>query len=188
MTSLTDVAELDPLEELLLAAGRGDRQAFSRLYKLSASRLLAISLRILRQREPAEEVLQEAFITIWKKASQYRPERGRPLSWMGTIVRHRATDTLRSQAREPRVQANLDDVIAGSLGADIATETPFDHVDEDLRGCMEKLQTKQQKAIMLAYYYGHTHEELAVELDTPLGTVKSWVRRGLLQLKECLDQ
>ena len=97
VTSLTDVAELDPLEELLLAAGRGDRQAFSRLYKLSASRLLAISLRILRQREPAEEVLQEAFITIWKKASQYRPERGRPLSWMGTIVRHRATDTLRSQ-------------------------------------------------------------------------------------------
>lgn len=188
VTSLTEVAELDPLEELLVASGQGDRQAFARLYNLSASRLLAISIRILHQREPAEEVLQEAFITIWKKASQYSPERGRPLSWMGTIVRHRAIDQLRSQNREPRSKASLDDVIDGNLGSDIATETPFDQIDEGLRGCLEKLNAKQQKAIVLAYYYGHTHEELASTLDTPLGTVKSWVRRGLLQLKECLDQ
>ncbi len=188
MTSATHIAELDPLEELLLAAGRGDRDAFARLYNLSASRLLAISMRILRQREPAEEVLQEAYITIWKKASQYHPDRGRPLSWMGTIVRHRAIDQLRSQNREPRSQASLDDLIEGGLGADIATEAPFDRIDDGLRGCLEKLQSKQQKAIVLAYYYGHTHQELASSLDTPLGTVKSWVRRGLLQLKECLDQ
>ena len=188
VTSVTHVTELDPLEELLVAAGRGDRQAFARLYNLSASRLLAIALRILRQREPAEEVLQEAYLTIWKKASQYHPDRGRPLAWMGTIVRHRAIDLLRSQNREPRSHTGFDDVIEGGLGDDVATEAPFDQIDESLRGCLEKLQSKQQKAIVLAYYYGHTHEELVSALDAPLGTVKSWVRRGLLQLKECLDE
>ena len=188
MTSVTNVSEIDPLEELLEASGRGDRQAFARLYNLSASRLLPIALRILRQRESAEEVLQEAYITIWKKAGQYHPDRGRPLAWMGTIVRNRSIDAVRSRDREPRSEASLDDVIDAGLGAELTIETPYDAIDSGLRGCLELLQAKQQKAIVLAYYYGHTHEELANSLDTPLGTVKSWVRRGLLQLKECLDQ
>jgi RNA polymerase sigma-70 factor (ECF subfamily) len=188
VTSVTNVSELDPLEELLTAAGRGDRQAFTRLYNLSASRLLPIALRILRQREPAEEVLQEAYLTIWKKAGQYHPDRGRPLAWMATIVRNRAIDTLRSQNREPRSAASLDDLIEAGLGEELAADAPYDHIDSSLRGCLEKLQTKQQKAIVLAFYYGHTHEELASKLESPLGTVKSWVRRGLLELRECLDQ
>ena len=187
MTSLTNVSELDPLEELLIAAGRGDRESFARLYNLSASRLLPIALRILRQREPAEEVLQEAYLTIWNKASQYSRDRGKPLAWMGTIVRHRAIDQLRRQNREPRSAVSLDDVYESGL-AEQLSEAPFDQVDVGLRGCLEQLQAKQQKAIVLAFYYGHTHEELASSLDTPLGMVKSWVRRGLLQLKECLDQ
>ncbi len=175
------VAEIDSLGPLLQATAEGDKEAFARLYQLSSGRLFAIALRVTRSRDIAEDVLQDAFVTIWRKAGQYYPDRGAPMAWMTTIVRSRAIDALRrrpAEAPEPEVEkAPVDQEAAwintGSL---------------EMRGCLDKLPENHRKALLLAYYYGLTHVELAEELNAPLGTVKSWVRRGLLQLKECVDQ
>ncbi len=176
------VTELDSLGPLLQATAQGDRQSFARVYQLASGRLFAIALRITRRREAAEDVLQEAFVTIWRKAGQYYPDRGSPMAWMTTIVRSRAIDYLRSkpaEAPEPEVEA---------APADDRNDAWESLGTLEIRRCLDALPDNQRKAILLAYYYGMTHTELAAELAAPLGTVKSWVRRGLLQLKECVDQ
>ncbi len=184
MATAVGVAELDTLNELLTACAEGDRSAFARLYKLSAPMMFAIALRTLRQRDLAEEVLQDAFIAIWNKAAQFDPDRGQAMAWMITIVRRKAIDTLRAKGRQPKVTATLED-LAEVLPDPAASKPSFAGAMEQ---CQERLKVQQQQAIRMAYYYGLTHEELAVQLKSPLGTTKSWVRRGLLQMKECLDQ
>ena len=183
-----NVSELETLADLLFAAGQGDRRAFARLYKLSAPTLFAVAMRLLRRRELAEEVVQEAYVAIWRKAGQYQLGRGQPMAWMVAVVRNRAIDRLRSQTREPDVAANLDDMADFLPGETRGAADPTTAVGASLRECLGRLKVSQQRAILLAYYHGLTHEELATRLEAPLGTVKSTVRRGLLQLKECLDQ
>ena len=187
MKGLSDIADLDPLEDLLAATARGDKAAFQRLYTLSAPRLYPIVRRLLVAREAADEVLQEAYVLIWRKATQYRSEKGRPMAWMATIARNCAIDRLRSEAREPRHIEPWDE--AAEVKADPAarSQSPMERVDPSLQKCLAKLPEKQRDAILLAYYHGMTHEELAAHMQVPLGTVKSWVRRGLLQLRDCLD-
>ncbi len=181
-------AEQETLGDLLLATGRGDQQAFARVYRLSASSLFAIALRTLHQRDLAEDVLQDAYLAIWKNARQFDPDRGQAMAWMITILRHRAIDRLRSRNRAPQTVATLDDIAELASHSEDGRSTFGSSVSLALRGCLEKLKDKQQEAIRLAYYYGLTHEEMADRLGSPLGTVKSWVRNGLLQLKECLDR
>lgn len=180
------VAE-DSLATLLEASARGDRAAFARIYALTSGRLLALALRIVKRRELAEEVLQDAYVTIWRKAGQQRSGHA-PFGWMTTIVRHRAIDFLRSQ------RAKQDNTIA--LDAESLERLAFDCADTDavlelasarMRVCLAGLNGDHRQAIVLAFYFGLTHDEIASELDTPLGTIKSWVRRGLLQLKGCID-
>ena len=184
----SNVSELETLADLLLAVGQSDRRAFARLYKLSAPTLFAIAVRLLRRRELAEEVMQEAYVAIWRKAGQYQLGRGQPMAWMIAIVRNRAIDRLRRQAREPNVAANLDDLTEFLPNENRGAADPTSAVGASLRECLDRLKESQQRAILLAYYHGLTHEELAKRLDAPLGTVKSTVRRGLLRLKECLEQ
>ncbi len=188
MATAVGVAELDTLNELLIASAQGDRSAFTRLYKLSAPMMFAIALRTVRQRDLAEDILQDAFVTIWSKAAQFDPARGQPMAWMITIVRRKAIDKLRAKARQPNESANLDDLAEvlpdpATGGASFASAAAA-----ALEQCLGRLKAEPQKAIRLAYFYGLTHEELADQMKSPLGTTKSWVRRGLLQIKECLDQ
>ena len=174
--------------DLLIAAGHGDRGAFARLYDASAPTLFAVSLRTLRRRDLAEDVLQEAFLTIWRKARQYRPDRGHPLAWMIAIVRNRAIDRLRAESRAGGPPVAYEENF-GTAPVDEPGEPPIPgDLAQSIRTCIELLKNNYRKSILLAYYYGLTHEELAARLKTPLGTVKSWVRRGLNQLKGCLDQ
>lgn len=177
----------DLLVELLAATADGDRAAFARLYQESSGRLFAVALRILRRRDLAEDVLQDAYLTIWKKAGQYQAERGRPLAWMATIVRYRAIDRLRTGSRMPDAQPSAADIETFEAAGDCDGWQEPQAITIGIRRCLERLQPKQRDAILLAFYHGFTHEELAVRLDVPLGTVKSWVRRGLMQLKDCLD-
>lgn len=172
----------DQLCTLLLAVGKGDRQAFAAVYQASASRLYPVALKMLRQQEAAEDVLQEAFISIWRKAEQFDPDRGEPLGWMTTIVRNCAIDRLRSQRR-------TSNTVELSEAPEIAVPEPnvSPQMAISMRACLQQLEENQRKAILFTYYYGMTHEELATRLDAPLGTVKSWVRRGLLQLRGCLE-
>ena len=180
--------ESEPLVGLLAATARGNRDAFSQLYRETSPKFFAIALNMVRRRDLAEEILQEAYLAIWRRASLYSPARGGPSAWMASIVRYRAIDRLRAQKRTAsEVSAPEGDVDA--VADRSVLDIPVDFSDAiSLQGCLSGLAEKQRNAILLVYYYGLTHEELAERLKAPLGTVKTWVRRGLLQLKDCMAQ
>jgi RNA polymerase sigma-70 factor, ECF subfamily len=173
----------DEFELLLNATAAGDRVAFAELYRRAGPKLFGITRRLMRRRELAEDVLQEAFVRIWQKAYLFDPGRGEAMAWLVSLVRRCALDRLRQQRGQGVETAVLiedaaDEVVAVSL-------VPS---SRDLERCLGELQTAQKRAILLSYVYGLTHDELAERLAAPLGTVKSWIRRGLLELKECLER
>lgn len=176
-------ARTDAMTVLLQAAGRGDQAAFERLYRLTSSRLLAVALRFLRDRGLAEDVLQEAFVAIWQHASDFSPDRSAASTWMTTIVRNRCLDRLRIQPREVCLGEDEDgsQFIAGiadsgpgpeELGVERQSRGRFDRLLQALPG-------HYRQALTLAYCHGFTHAEISRHLAVPLGTAKSWVRRGL---------
>ncbi len=175
----------EALESLLAATALGDRQAIARIYELAGPRLFSIALRMLQRRDAAEDVIQESFVAIWRKAGQYDGTKGAPLAWMAGIVRHRAIDRLRAEQRHPRSVPDWQDIAESATGGQ---SEPLGQGELHVRDCVGELVENQRKALIMAYYYGLTHEELADHLGAPLGTVKSWIRRGLLQLKECVDR
>jgi RNA polymerase sigma-70 factor (ECF subfamily) len=169
--------ETHSLESLLRRVGAGDMQAFSSLYGLSAGRLLAIALRILRDQQAAEDAVQEAFLRIWRNAGRYDPARGAPLAWMGVIARNAALDLIdRRPPPEPVSAADTAELAVA------AVEPP----DARLGQCLKRLPADQARAIVTMYNEGLSHSELADRLAVPLGTAKSWVRRGTQSLKECM--
>lgn len=181
----------DELSHLLAATGRGDRAAFARLYHICAPHLYGLLLRMLRQREWAEEALQDCFIRVWQRADSYEPARGEPLAWLSTVARYRALDLLRMRRPEGEMPADSDQD-SGSAGLatpesedPLALVTTGEGVDR-LGECLKRLPREQRLAVLMAYYHGYTHGELAQALQAPLGTVKSWVRRGLQHLRECM--
>ena len=181
------VQDSDDLVPLLDGTARADRHAFGELYRLTSPRLFAVALRLLRERELAQDVLQEAYLAIWQKAGDYRAERGQPLAWMAGIVRNRSIDRLRQLQRQAAGQESLR-ATAPNPDWEARLRDHEATMARGLRDCLGQLQENQRKAIQLAYYYGLTHEELAEAMNAPLGTVKSWVRRGLLQLKDCFEE
>lgn len=179
--------EQDELMGLLIAVAREDRHAFQRLYEKISGRMFGLCLKLASQRDLAEEAVQDAFVQIWHNASEYHNDRGAPLSWMMTIARYRTLDLMRSRkSKATDGDANLDkaeDQREGPL------DTSLRSADSAvLTGCIEELSDVQRDSILLSYYRGFTHDELAVALSSPIGTVKSWVRRGLMALKRCLER
>jgi len=174
------------LFRLMRRVGQRDHAAFQDLYRVTAPQLFAIGLRILKQRELAEDVLQESFISIWERAVDYDSVRGTPMSWLATIVRHRAIDALRRLGARPEGWSETDEALVNLVaGADSASDRRM--VLGALGRCLDQLEPKPRDAVVYAYAYGYTHEELAERLKAPLGTVKSWIRRSLERLKACLD-
>lgn len=176
-----------PLEDLLLAVAGGERDAFAALYRASAPQLFALALRILKRRDAAEEVLQEAFVNVWRHAVDYRPERGTAMGWMATIVRNRALDRLRRARPETPLEAAPERHSWADPAPDPLASATMSESARRLDTCLEQLEEGPRHAIRLAYYEGLTHEALSARLGAPLGTVKSWVRRGLIRLKTCLE-
>ena len=179
-------SEARSLSDLLGAVAAEDRSAFAPLYEAISAKLFGVTLRILRNRQQAEEVLQEVYIRIWRRAVDYRPEKGTPMTWMITIARHRALDRRRQQKPElPLDEADgygeTADPEPGPLAQAISSEQ-----SRALAACLDELAAEQRGCITLAYREGFTHAELATRFDTPLGTGKSWIHRGLRHLKECL--
>ncbi len=167
------------------ATARGDPVAFRALYEQTATHLFSVAMRILNRRDRAEEVLQDAFINIWRRAGDWQPERGAAQTWLTSIVHHRAIDLIR---REARLQPLGDDYAEQpDPGPDAAAQVGALEDRRRLEKCIAELDPNAQKAIRLAYWHGLTHEQLAQRLDAPVGTIKSWVRRGLIRLKGCLD-
>lgn len=181
----------DPYElpALLMAVARGDSTAFARLYATTSPRLFALLRRMLQRTDWAEEVLQDCYVRIWKKSDTYDPERGAPMAWLLTIARYRALDLLRS--RRPEVtESSLAEGGARIVEGVDADRSESYAVEREgigrLAECMEGLAAESRRIILLAYYEGYTHAELSRRVGAPMGTVKSWLRRGLQQLRECL--
>ncbi|SOZ13935.1 RNA polymerase sigma factor, sigma-24 [Cupriavidus taiwanensis] len=184
-------ASPDRLEELLRAVAVGERQALRAIYDLTATKLFGLALRITGRRDWAEDVVQESFVSIWHHAGDYRPQLAAPMTWMTAIVRNRALDCLRraAAARVPQT-AELEQDLAEWLADDAAGPAELAEASQQARAlnrCLQRLEQSQRQAIMLAYLQDLSHAELAERLRAPLGTVKSWIRRGLERLRSCME-
>jgi RNA polymerase sigma-70 factor, ECF subfamily len=170
----------DPLRELLRATGLGDQIAFAELYRLTSGKLYAIASRMLRRADTASEALQEAYLQIWRQSDRYDPAKGQPIHWMAAIIRGVCIDMLRSSKSRLSPGSDLDEVEE--------VIPPHDIVSTDIERCLRQLDAMQSKAILMAFYYGFSHAELAKMFGVPLGTMKSTIRRGLASLRQCLDE
>ncbi len=180
------------LQQLLSRVALGDRAAFRRLYDVTAPSLFGVALRIVRQRERAEEVLQDAFVNAWHRASGYQAALSQPMTWLTAIVRNRALDELRSGARHSA--DSLEDETSGTT-VDIEETKPgplglLEQAADTLaiRDCLDAIDGPQRQCLALAYYQGYSHSEVAGHIGSPIGSVKVWLRRGLDKLKRCLDR
>jgi len=187
------------LSRLLARAGLGDRAAFATLYERTSSHLFAVVLRINRDRAQAEDILQEVYVNVWRAASSFDAAQSQPLTWLTSIARNRAIDSLRRMQTQPQVRA------AGSPADSRESEDNdvYDTVADESPGpldllsraaearslatCMDRLSATQRQSVALAFFQGLSHAEIAAQMHQPLGTIKSWVRRSLAALKSCLQ-
>jgi len=175
------------LAPLMARIAAGDETAFSALYERTHAKLFGICRRILNDAGLAEEVLQEVYVTVWQRARTYDPGKASPVAWMAVIARNRAIDRLRKADRG----AHESDAALADLASD--EPSPFDRLSASderrrLQDCLRQLDVRRRKVIAAAFYTGVTYAVLAERAGVPLGTIKTWVRRGLLQLRDCLDR
>lgn len=172
--------ELDSLMTLITG---GDQQAFARFYDQTSHRVYGLVLRVLRDRVMSEEVTQEVFFEIWRKAPQFDRNRGAALSWIMTIAHRRAVDRVRKEARHARGHPALPDT-----DFDVVVETVEASLDHRrVRKALDTLSPLQREVVVLAYYTGYTYRQVAEHLDIPLGTMKTRMRDGLLRLRATLE-
>ncbi|TBL83405.1 sigma-70 family RNA polymerase sigma factor [Hafnia alvei] len=181
--------DIEPLTRLIQEAARGNRAAFEDLYRQTSPRLYSVAVQILRNPTWAQDILQESFITIWHKAATYQPGLSSPQTWLTHIVRNRAIDGLRSGSA--RYEIPTDDQFDTEMSDNGINDDPLQHIQDNvqnlrLKECLAGLPSDQQQTVVLAYYQGLSHGEVSAFLHQPLGTIKSWIRRGLEQLKGCL--
>ena len=177
---------------LIDRVGQRDEAALRLLYDSASPRLFGLALRVVRQREWAEDALQEAFITIWRVAGDYRASLSPPMAWMGLIVRSRSLDLLRRRtADRAQLTQEFDDVMADTLASDGPSPMDITEAIEQawaLQQCLQQLEGRQREVVSLAYLRDLSHGELAEQLKLPLGTVKTWIRRGLEKLRVCMTR
>jgi len=183
-------------ESTLEACARGERSALRALYDRESRRLLGVALRIVRDRHAAQDVLQDAFLQIWQRATTYQRALGSARGWVYTVVRHRALDEVRRAGRETAVGDDIDAFAdqhasrhrTNETGNEAADESRSARVDADLlKRCLDALDERKRECVVYAFVEGYTHEQISQRLATPVGTVKSWIRRGLISLKACLS-
>ncbi|MGB8758140.1 MAG: sigma-70 family RNA polymerase sigma factor [Pseudolabrys sp.] len=176
---------------IVAALGRipaGDRAALQTVYRLTSAKLFGVCLRILGERGEAEDVLQEVYVTVWRKAADFDAGRASPMTWLIAIARNRSIDRLRATRQSRKMDpieaaAEVADVTGG---ADNAVESM--QADARLHGCLDGLASHERAALRGAFFDGNTYEDLAARMKVPLGTMKSWIRRALIKLKACLEQ
>jgi len=182
------VADNDAIAQLMARCALRDQRAFRELYRHTCAKLYSVALRIVRREDWAEEVLQESFVNIWNHIPEYSAARSAPLTWMTAIVRNRALDWL----RRPNLERGGEDydLLVEALADDAPGPEVMLGASRDARAlaeCLKQLSGNQRQTIILAYSHGLSHGELAQHLKQPLGTVKTWIRRGLDRLKGCMD-
>jgi len=170
---------------LIAAVSKGDEAAFERLYMATRAKLYGVVLRILRRQDLAEEVIQETYVKVWSSAGQFNPAVSSPITWMAAIARNRAIDIVRKRG-ESSIEEEPE-------AMDVAAETPDPlarrEMSEELKRlleCVGRLEPDRQKLVLLAYYNGWSREQLAAKFATPVNTVKTWLRRSMMEIRECL--
>lgn len=182
----TVAAGNEELASLLKACSRGDEDAFTRLYDVCSSRLFGLVLRVIRDRAQAEEVLQDAFLDIWRQASRFDPARGSALAWMMTIAHRKAVDRVRSAEAQSRRDTAYE-MRDSASSYDVTSEDAHRNLDaQRVRKALTTLTDTQRGALELAYFGGYTHREVAVMLNLPVGTAKTRIRDGLIRLRDTM--
>jgi len=177
----------DHLRDLIAACAKKDHQAFTLLYRNSSAKLLAVLLRILHRKDTAQDCLQEVYLKIWNNAGDYKPLVARPLTWMTAIARNQAIDQLR------RLRHEVIEADTGGLAEQIDVQTSPEALAAEiaegkrLSHCLHQLKHEQRQVLALTYFKGLTHSELVYQTIAPVGTIKSRIRRGLMQLRRCLE-
>lgn len=174
------------LSALVQRVARGDRKALGAVYSRTSAKLFGVCLRITRDREAAEDVLQQVYLKVWNRAGRFDPNVASPITWLCAIARNASIDWVRKHGSPANIVAVSEEVVDAGLAR------PFEVISagEDraqIFDCLELLPPNQQRAIHLAFFDGLSHSELATTMQSPLGTTKSWIRRGLLQLRGCLQ-
>lgn len=174
------------LEALLARCALGEAAALERLYARVAPTLLAVLMRMLRRRDLAEDALQDVFVSVWQRARQFDPIRGRALAWLVSVARYRAIDLQRA-TRPALALSDAGPALESQFHTDGPAEAAVLGSSTLLRRCLEQIGAAQRRCLLLAYEEGLSHSEIARAVGEPLGTVKSWVRRSLLSLRRCLE-
>ena len=172
---------------LLAAVAKADKAAFERLYGATRAKLYGILLRILGRPELADDVMQETYLKVWQMAGRFDPTVASPITWMVAMARNRAIDIVRKKA-DVSVE---DSPEALGVAADTPPPLARREMTEELRrllGCLGKLDPEKQRIVLLAYYSGWSREQLSHKLDIPVNTIKTWLRRSLLEIRECMGR
>ncbi|RRV09326.1 sigma-70 family RNA polymerase sigma factor [Pseudomonas sp. v388] len=177
-------------EAALQSCARGERQALHRLYQQESARLLGVVQRIVRDNALAEDIVHDAFLKIWTGAGSFDASRGSARGWMFSVTRHLALNRLRNTAREVRMDEDVDEDHQAQATLEGWQETgdAFDwRVNPGrIHSCLEQLEPVRRNCVFHAYVDGYSHQEIAVKIGAPLGTVKAWIKRSLKALRECM--
>lgn len=180
------MSDRQEIEDLIARVGLGDRDAFSRLYDATSAKLFGVCLRVLKSRAEAEDALQEVFLRVWNKADSYAVTGHSPMTWLITVARNLSIDRLRAAGRRGETldeAAELPDGRPTPEGASIAASET-----RRITACLAELPQERADAVTAAYLDGATYQALADRHDVPLNTMRTWLRRSLLKLKECLSR
>jgi RNA polymerase sigma-70 factor (ECF subfamily) len=185
---MTPVASFDPLAVLLAETATGHERAFARRYELVGGRLLALARGIVGRTDLAEDVLQESFLRVWRSAHQYDPAKGLAYAWLVRIVRNRALSAKTRAGKHDNGRTDLDAERLAFDGPDPLAQVVRSEEARRVNACLVNLPPNHRRSVALVYFEGLTHKELAERLEVQLGTAKSWVRRGLAQMSQCLTR
>lgn len=184
------MAEAD-LNLLLQKSGQGDAQAFRQLYDAVSPKLMAIAVRMLNDHHLAEDVVQQTLMAAWHSAADYDSKQSQAATWLTVITRYRALDLIRKRGRQREILRDGQQDILSVLGHDEpaqANEPVPSETADRLKHCFSEISRDQASCIQLAFVEGLTFNEIALKLDRSLGTIKSWMRRGLQKLRECVER
>lgn len=181
--------EASQLEHLLSRIALKDQKALQQLYQKVAGKLNGIAMKILRDADLSNDALQETFLQIWNHAGDYRRHQGEPMTWLTSLLRYRTLDKLRVESREQKRRDQYEEV--QSLFGETHAASPCaillqQNENSQLKRCLDTLDSMNRNAILMAYYYGYSREDIAIHVEQPINTVKSWLKRGLTRLAKCL--
>jgi RNA polymerase sigma-70 factor, ECF subfamily len=176
----------DDVSQLIVRVGLRDRAAFRNLYDLTSSKLFAVCLRVLRDKGEAEDALQEVYVKVWHNAARFTASGYSPITWLAAVARNHAIDRLRARKPQPVEIGEMSDIADDGPGPEQTASEASDR--QQIEKCLGELKPDRAEAVRRAYVDGYSYQELADRYSLPVNTVRTWLRRSLLSLRECLER